>query len=88
MTKNKETKYEYREEDLLRIIKDLFWMARRYAHGRHTYAPSMVRDAYKYLRRWYPDFDFKFWDVVIEPPKEGHGFIRDDWLDDTNVEEK
>ena len=82
-------KDEYKEEALLRIIKDLFWMARRYAHGRHTYAPEMVRDAYKYLRKWYPDFDFRFWDdVVIKPPEKGHGFIRSDWLDDTNKEAK
>ena len=76
-------KDKYKEEALLRIIKDLFWMARRYAHGRHTYAPGMVRDAYKFLKRWYPDFDFGFYDAVIEPPKAGRGF-REDWLDDTN----
>jgi hypothetical protein len=29
--------------------RDLLWMARRYAHGRHTYAPGIVRDAVKRL---------------------------------------
>ena len=84
MTKNKE---KYEVEGLLKIIKDLFWMARRYAHGRHTYAPSMVRDAYKFLKRWYPDFEFRH-DVVIEPPtdEEQKLGMREDWLDDTNEE--
>lgn len=76
-------KCEYREEELLKIIKGIFWMARRYAHGRHTYAPDMVRKAYKYLKRWYPDFEFRH-DVVIEPPKEGYSGMRSDYLDDIN----
>ena len=31
-------------------IKDIVWMARRYADGRKTYAPSMFNDAYDALR--------------------------------------
>jgi len=76
-----------KEEALLKIIKDIFWMARRYAHGRHTYAPGMVREAYKYLKRWYPDLEIEH-DVTIKPPEEDeiHGMtFRSDYLDDTNI---
>ena len=35
-----------KENEILRqIIIDTIWMARRYADGRFTYAPSMVNDA-------------------------------------------
>jgi len=35
-----------RENEIMRkIIIDTIWMARRYADGRCTYAPSMVNDA-------------------------------------------
>lgn len=65
-------------------ITNLLWMAARYAHGRSTYAPSMVRDAVEILRRDYPGWEPKR-DDVIEPPKEGdvHGMsFRKDYLDD------
>ena len=26
-------------------FEDVIWMAIRYAHGRHTYAPDMIREA-------------------------------------------
>jgi len=38
-----------REEKLERIIRDTFWMARRYANQRHTYAPTVINDALKQL---------------------------------------
>ena len=34
-----------REKELETIIRDIYWMARRYADGRHTYAPSMYNEA-------------------------------------------
>jgi hypothetical protein len=34
-----------REKKLESIIIDLYWMARRYADGRMSYAPSMCNDA-------------------------------------------
>jgi len=34
-----------REKELERIIQDTFWMARRYANGRHTVAPSIVNES-------------------------------------------
>lgn len=51
------TKASLRNEidDLKRIIRDTFWMARRYAHGRHTYVPSIVRKHYAHLKECYPD---------------------------------
>jgi len=58
------------KEDKLRgAIEDILWMAIRYADGRHTYAPSMVRGAVKVFKDVYPDFKIKE-DRTIEPPKE------------------
>ncbi len=34
-----------REKQLERIILDIYWMARRYAHGRQTYAVGMCNGA-------------------------------------------
>lgn len=34
-----------REEQLESIIRDIMWMARRYADGRSTYAPNMFNRA-------------------------------------------
>ncbi len=74
------------KEDKLRgAIEDILWMAIRYADGRHTYAPSMVRRAVKVFEEVYPDFKIKE-DRTIEPPTEddlnrGSSF-RDDYLYD------
>ncbi len=38
---------EKRCEDLEKIIKDIWWMSRRYAHGRQSYAVSQYNDAIK-----------------------------------------
>ena len=35
---------------LTKAVKDILWMARRYANGRQTYAVSMFNDAYDVLR--------------------------------------
>jgi len=67
---------------LIQIIKDIIWCAVRYAHGRNTYAPSMVRDAMKQFKKICPDY--KYHDAVIEPPThklKGMDF-RSDYLDD------
>ena len=39
-----------KKKDILKAVQDIVWMARRYAHGRMTYAPSMFNDAYDVLR--------------------------------------
>ena len=38
-------KFTRREKVLLGVIQDIYWMARRYADGRQTYAVSMYNDA-------------------------------------------
>lgn len=78
-------KKTYREKALEKIIVDIFWMAKRYAHGRHTYAPGIVREAYYSLKKC--GIEIKGDDVVIELPKEGEikGMtFRSDYLDDIN----
>ena len=71
-------------ETLKRCFDDTIWMAIRYAHGRHTYAPSMVRDAVNNFKKVFPDWKLKE-DKVIESPDKGtiNGFsLRSDYLDD------
>jgi hypothetical protein len=72
------------EKRLQSAIEDILWMAARYAHGRHTYAPSTVRDSVKVFTSIFPDFKIKQ-DHVIEPPSEdivGGMSFRSDYLDD------
>ena len=69
-------------ENLTRIIQNTFWMARRYAHGRHTYAPGIVRKSYYDLKNI--GIEIKT-DDTIKPPKDneiGSFVFRDDYLDD------
>ena len=71
-------------ELLKSCFDDTIWMAIRYAHGRHTYAPSMIRDAVNNFKKVFPDWQLKE-DRVIESPDEGtiNGFsLRSDYLDD------
>ena len=73
-----------KEADLKQIIDDILWMAVRYAHGRHTYAPSVVREAVLKMKVVYPGWKLKK-DVTILPPEESeiHGMsFRSDYLDD------
>ena len=42
------------EQKLLSAYEDVVWMAIRYAHGRSTYAPSMVRQSIKKIQEIYP----------------------------------
>ena len=69
---------------LQKCFEDIAWMAVRYAHGRHTYAPSMVRMAIKEYQHIVPDFNLKP-DITIDPPTENElgGFsLRQDYLHD------
>ena len=72
------------KQRLQSAIEDILWMAARYAHGRHTYAPSIVRDSVKVFKDVFPDFKIKQ-DIVIEVPSEDQieGLsLRSDYLDD------
>jgi hypothetical protein len=57
------------EQQLKQCFEDTIWMAIRYAHGRSTYSPSMVRDAVKLYQSIYPDFKLKE-DITIKPPNK------------------
>jgi len=72
------------EKRLQSAIEDILWMAARYAHGRHTYAPSIVRDSVAVFKDVFPDFNIKQ-DHVIEPPTDSEisgALFRSDYLDD------
>jgi len=69
---------------LKNCFEETIWMAIRYAHGRHTFAPLTVRDAIRDFKTVFPYFKVKE-DITIKPPKEGAvgGFkFRSDYLDD------
>ena len=42
-----------------KAFDDVVWMAIRYANGRHTYAPSMVREAVNAFKEVFPDWQLK-----------------------------
>ncbi len=69
------------ERELLEIIDDTLWMAIRYAHGRQTYAPRMVRDACRVLKDKYGYVPQE--DKTIHPPDtDNMTGLRSDYLDD------
>lgn len=72
------------EKKLQSAIENILWMAARYAHGRHTYAPSMVRESVAVFRDIFPEFKIKQ-DPVIESPADdelGGMSFSSDYLDD------
>lgn len=86
-------KYSKKEQDkvlrnaeLENIVAELFTWARRYAHGRHTYTPGIIRRIYHTLKEKYPSIYIPR-DETIRPPTEKTGGMsfRDDYLDDTNL---
>ena len=73
------------EKRLQNAIEDILWMAARYAHGRHTYAPSTVRESVEVFKDVFPEFKIKQ-DHVIEAPTDSiclnESSFRIDYLDD------
>jgi len=72
------------EKKLQSAIENILWMAARYAHGRHTYAPSMVRESVEVFTSIFPEFKINQ-DRIIKPPTDddlGGCSFRSDYLDD------
>ena len=67
-------------QKLKHAFEETIWMAIRYADGRNTYAPSMVRDAVKDFQIVFPDWKPRP-DGIIKPPNkedlEGMNFEND-----------
>jgi hypothetical protein len=72
------------EKKLQSAIEEILWMAARYAHGRRTYAPSMVRDSVAVFKDVFPDFKIKQDRVIKSPADDEVGGLsfRSDYLDD------
>lgn len=72
-------------ESLLSIVRESMYWARRYCHGRNTYAPGSYRNMYLRLKEIYPDCLPKH-DDTLEPPKGGlKGMdLEGDYLNDCN----
>jgi hypothetical protein len=54
---------------LSNCFEEVIWMAIRYADGRHTFAPSMVRDAIRGYQKVNPEWKPKH-DITIEKPTD------------------
>jgi hypothetical protein len=64
-------------------FQDVVWMAIRYANGRLSYSPGMVRDAVKQYQRVYPDWKPKYDATIQRDFDEGYaGFPPGDCLAD------
>jgi hypothetical protein len=82
------------QEKLKEAFEDVIWMAARYANGRSTYAPSMVRDAVKAFKEVYPEWEMRP-DLMVmsehqQSSKETFN-LESDWLVDlypTNENQK
>lgn len=46
-------------------LNEIVWMARRYADGRQTYAPSMFNEAYDILQELYGNFELDRKDITL-----------------------
>ena len=75
-------------EKLKTAFEETIWMAIRYADGRHTFAPSTVRDSIKDFQLVFPNWKPKI-DITIKPPHkedlEGVKFKTDYLYDVFNV---
>ena len=72
------------KEKLKQCFEDVIWMAIRYAHGRNTYAPDMVRRAIRDFKEVFPEWEIRQ-DKTVQPPEKSriHGLeLRGDYLDD------
>lgn len=77
-----------KEQKLLTAYEDVVWMAIRYAHGRSTFAPSMVRESIKSIQEIFPDWKpHKDPTICPRDPKNNESYILDsDYLDDLFVD--
>jgi len=57
-------------EELRLALEETIYMAIRYADGRSTYAPSMVRSAVKRIKSVFPKWLPRKDDVIKEPKAE------------------
>ncbi len=74
-----------KNEQLKQLFEDVIWMAIRYAHGRHTYAPYMVRSTIKKFQEIYPNWKPKQDDTLQSPEEniqEENSIFQEDYLND------
>lgn len=69
-------------EFMRKAFSDVIWMAIRYAHGRHTFAPYIVREAIKHVKFIFPDFKLKEDHTIEKPEKLEEHAIQSDYLND------
>ena len=57
-----------RERKLKEMVENLLWMAARYADGRNTYAPHIIRDVVDDMKDMYKGWKPKT-DITIQKPE-------------------
>lgn len=67
---------------LHKCFDDVVWMAIRYAHGRHTYAPGMVRDAIASFQEVFPEWKPKEDCTITLPDETSRLALAGDYLHD------
>ena len=81
---------EKKEKEILKhCFEEVIWMAIGYADGRHTYAPSMVRDSIRDFKTVFPDWKPKQDQVIKKPTSDmiGGSSFESDYLWDLFNEE-
>jgi hypothetical protein len=72
-----------------RAFEDTIWMAIRYANGRLSYSPSMVRGSVKMYQSVYPNWKPKFDSTIqFDYDNEYRGAHQGDCLADILAEDK
>ncbi|MFA6158956.1 MAG: hypothetical protein WC763_05050 [Candidatus Paceibacterota bacterium] len=71
--------------ELENIIRETFWMARRYANGRMTFAPSTIRNCYRVIKSRFPHLIPKKDETIDEAKARSFDGLHDsDYLTDCN----
>lgn len=69
-------------EKLKKAYEEIIWMAIRYADGRQTYAPSMVRDSVKAFKEVFPEWEPRPDPTIGKSTFHGTGALPSDSLID------
>ena len=67
--KSRVMEYKSKTRQLKEIIIKLLPFALRYANGRHTYTPGIIRDTVRDMKKLYSNFELNS-DKTIEPPSK------------------
>lgn len=77
------------DKEILRsCFDDVIWMAARYAHGRYTSAPGIIREAVKRFQGVFPDWEPRADISIGKLPHRPAGFPGDSLEDIFGVQDE